>query len=186
AELLAEHTPILALTAHAMTSEKQLCLDAGMQDFLTKPIERTVLLEKIAHWLQLEFSRGPSSPDSGRSSSAEINHQALEQLKQDTSEAAMLRMLSIFDRETRKRVHQIQAFLAAGDWDGLETCVHALKSSAQTFGAQQLHLIAKEAEQRVRSGEIEGLGAKIELITTLAETSLEQLEAHYGYIQAEK
>ncbi|ARU55235.1 response regulator receiver and PAS sensor-containing signal transduction histidine kinase [Oleiphilus messinensis] len=186
AEHLAESTPILALTAHAMTSEKQLCLDAGMQDFLTKPIERTVLLEKIAHWLKLEFSCGPSSPDRGRAGSAEINHQALEQLKQDTSEAAMLRMLSIFDRETRKRVDQIQAFLAAGNWDGLETSVHALKSSAQTFGAQQLHLIAKETEQRVRSGETEGIGAKIELITTLAETSLEQLEAHYGYIQAEK
>ncbi len=44
------HTPIIALTGHAMKNDRDECFDAGMDDYLTKPVRQAQLLEKLEHW----------------------------------------------------------------------------------------------------------------------------------------
>ena len=46
--------PVIAMTAHAMAGDRKICLDAGMDDYVTKPVNPDLLLEKINSYLRLK------------------------------------------------------------------------------------------------------------------------------------
>ncbi|MEW7009142.1 response regulator [Lentilitoribacter sp. EG35] len=60
-----ERTPIIAVTAHAQKSDRENCLEAGMDDYMTKPISPEMLNDKISHWLDEQGSEGKVSGNSG-------------------------------------------------------------------------------------------------------------------------
>ena len=151
--------PIIALTAHAVAGFKEAYLAAGMDDYVTKPIESTLLLDKLAH---LAASVEPL-PKAGLDLFA-----AESQRNRDGSafDLAQLETLATFlpGEELHEFAHQylehsadcvsrITMLAANGDFGTLRHVVHALAGSAGNTGALETHRLANALEMACKTGD---------------------------------
>jgi PAS domain S-box-containing protein len=140
--------PIIAMTANAMKSDLEACLDAGMNDHVTKPIDRKALVQSLRRWLP---RRPPSSEAESAAPAADV--QALEGI----DVAGSLDRLGL-DYETFKRMlvrfadtqgptlDALRSAVAASDGDAAARHAHAIAGSSGNLGADALRAAAKAIE----------------------------------------
>lgn len=143
--------PIVAMTASALPKHQERCLDVGMNDFLTKPVDRARLVMTIERWLsgsarRLEENKAiePENPDDDNTIDLDLT--TLEQLKTDTDANLLSRLITEFMDQTHERLNEIIAASKQHDWKTLQGEAHALKSTAGTFGAKRLQEHARRLE----------------------------------------
>jgi PAS domain S-box-containing protein len=149
----AARMPILALTANALRDEAGRVHAAGMDEYLTKPIQLAVLGAALERWLP-QASRGaafvPSLPlGSGVSSAVDVS--VLKSLVGD-DEDTVREFLSEFLRSARGQVSEILAACDAGDNARIGSVAHKLKGSSRSVGAIALGDLCAELENFSRSG----------------------------------
>ncbi len=140
--------PVIAMTAHAIKGDREKFLASGMDDYISKPVDKQLLLDILDKWLpedpaatRVGNTGGPAMRDLQM---LDIN--TLEQLARDTSPDLMPHMLAAFRKETVKRIHVISQSLSPLAAEQLERESHSLKSSAGTFGAFDLQQLARCVE----------------------------------------
>jgi two-component system, sensor histidine kinase and response regulator len=163
--------PIIAVTAGAMAGERERCLDAGMDDYLTKPVAMEEVAEALERWVQVEPVDAEVEPLDG-ASGAEHRGEAGVPASTDGAEAApldpatvaMLRdvlstepggfegMLASFLERTDAALVTIDAALRGGDTDTARRELHAVAGAAGTLGAHRLAALCREHEERLTSG----------------------------------
>ncbi len=134
------HTPILAMTANATKEDRQRCQEAGMDDFLTKPIEPEMLIAKIAEHLGIEHSAAPPRASSGGGGSEvargqePIDRAVLSRLVHTDASKAQ-RFLDRFHKGILQGRQDLAQALADTDLPQLAAIAHRLKSGARWIGA---------------------------------------------------
>jgi CheY-like chemotaxis protein/HPt (histidine-containing phosphotransfer) domain-containing protein len=128
--------PVVAFTASATLEDRDRCLAAGMNDYLTKPVEKAVLADKLHRWLN--EGGGGGEPAAGTASDAEaaFDPQAIERYFMGET-GLFVQARTLFIRQTREAFTEFGALPRIEPAD-LRRLVHRLRGSAATLGATSL------------------------------------------------
>jgi PAS domain S-box-containing protein len=162
----AERRPhIVAVTANAMQGERELCLQAGMDDYIAKPIR----LEELSGALSRVERRGNgSSPD------AAVDAGVIERLASSLGpqgRASVGGLIGTFLDHVPEQMAKLTGALQRNEFEEARREAHALKSNASTFGAVGLADLSRELEAWAKAGSVdaglvERLGAELARVTT--------------------
>jgi CheY-like chemotaxis protein/HPt (histidine-containing phosphotransfer) domain-containing protein len=154
------HTPIIALTANALAGERERCLAAGMDDYLAKPIQKSLLEAKLAHWLDSTHTRA-AAPVAPTMPEGVLDHDIIAQLRamQDDGEEDLLVGLSAaLDAEVEGGMRAFREALAQNMSPALIEIGHRLKGGCTALGALAFAQLWAEVERHGRAGDSAAAG----------------------------
>jgi len=163
------HTPIIAMTAAAMEGDRETCLAAGMDDYITKPVRIETVAAVLERWMAK-----PTTPEPGRAESPMNDGDDL----LDQSQIELLRSLDdgegdllgeIIDQYLAQTIEgrgQLVRMIDEGDGRAVEQTAHTLRGASANVGASSMAQICAEIEMHGRSAQLDAAAGLVEQFDT--------------------
>jgi CheY-like chemotaxis protein len=197
------HLPIVAMTANAMAGDRQKCIDAGMDDYLAKPVTRAELERCLHRWWR---PRSPAprnapvvapiqqppvaditmvpppemvEPESSlydQDAGVVIDSEVIDELRLALG-SEVEQLINMFLDDTPMLIARLEAAALAPDMDMLREVAHSLKSSSANLGAMALSVAAKRVELGVRTGTLDRPAVAVAMVSSEFARACEALRA---------
>jgi len=153
--LTGAHVPIVGVTAHAMKGDRERCLEAGMDEYLSKPLRAAELFDALDRMRPRSAGAGRAAAGDGSPADPPLDLKAL--LAEVGGDAQLFAELAdLFAQDGPRRLSDIREALLRRDAPGVEHGAHALKGSAANFGAKDTVAAAARLESLGRGGDLNG------------------------------
>jgi CheY-like chemotaxis protein len=201
------HIPIVAMTAHALKGDRERCIEAGMDDYVSKPLQPQALIIAIDRWVQprdeeaeraAETRRdvilfGEQSAPAETAASAPSSHgqqaagEKTEELPMDIADALprfsndrkfFAEMCQEFIEHLSTRIEVMKTALQAGDVTSLNRHAHSLKGLSANFSANIISSLAAELELQTKQGDMTAAPALIDKIEIESRRLIEFVRAN--------
>jgi two-component system, sensor histidine kinase and response regulator len=175
----AQHVPVIAMTAHALKGDRELCLSAGMDDYVSKPIRATELFAAIER--TLGRASGPPSSSGGSRETAERRDGLIdwdEALRTTGGDRLLLKeVIDAFLTEYPDLLDTLRQGIAHKRGDEVRRAAHTLRSTLGHLGARTAHDLAATLEGQGRQQEYDAAGPAAEQLRHEMEQILGKLRA---------
>ncbi|HEV7207456.1 MAG TPA: response regulator, partial [Mycobacteriales bacterium] len=154
----ARHLPIIAMTAGAIDGDRERCLAAGMDDYVSKPFTPDQLKAALIRWLPQGSPRAAATPAQDTAlTDVGLDHSRLDVLRRmaPADPSLLPRLVTAFLAEAPMTAAAVTAAVDAGDGPGLWQSAHRLRGAAANMGATTLAALCQELEERGRRGELD-------------------------------
>ncbi len=168
----ARHTWIIAMTANSLEGDRQKCLDAGMDDYVSKPVKPEHLQAALNRFTGMREIAGETREASDPGTIDRNVIAAFREMEIEGEESILGKLIDVFLENTPRVLEEARAAVASGMGPLLERAAHTLKGSCSNFGAERMRVVCEELETLAREG-----------ATKKAEELIVQIEKEFEYVR---